>query len=294
MDLDRARIFRMLETADNFLKYAKPSDRQRAADRARDRYRGALKLAEQKADPVLIEQVRLRLDDLERASAEPPLPVEKPWSAPQADPEPSSDYASRLPQLIAQPQRTGRRVPPGQRVTQGWPVLHEGPIPAFDKKLWRLRVQGACKHPFELTYDEVRAFPNLEVRSDFHCVTGWSKLDNVWRGVQTKLLVQHGQASAEASHVLVHGENGYTANVSLDVLLDDTTLVTWSHNSQDLAAEHGYPLRLLVPGLYGWKSVKWIVGFELLTHDRRGFWETRGYHNHADPWREERYAYQEG
>jgi DMSO/TMAO reductase YedYZ molybdopterin-dependent catalytic subunit len=156
-----------------------------------------------------------------------------------------------------------------------------------------LQLRGACKQPYELTYDELQALPNVDLHSDFHCVTGWSKLDNLWRGVQTRLLLDRAEPSQDASHVLVHAEYGYTANLPVETLMDEDALVTWSHNSRDLAPKHGFPLRLLVPRLYGWKSVKWVRSLELLTHDHRGFWETRGYHNHADPWREERYAYQE-
>jgi DMSO/TMAO reductase YedYZ molybdopterin-dependent catalytic subunit len=294
VDLERADIFRLLETADNFVKYAKPGDQQRAAERARDRYERALKLAQRKGDAALIEQVRLRMDDLERRDTElatsPTRGAVRP-DAVSTDREISSATVEQL--VVTPPHGLDRRIPPGQRVTRGWPVLHEGPIPRFDKGSWRLAVRGACAHQIEFTYEELRALPNVELDADFHCVTGWSKLENLWRGVQTKLLVHQAQAAPDASHVLVHGQHGYTANLSVDVLLDESTLLAWSHNGSDLAPEHGFPLRLLVPSLYGWKSVKWVIALELMSHDQRGFWETRGYHNRADPWREERYAYQE-
>ncbi|MDQ3878036.1 MAG: sulfite oxidase-like oxidoreductase [Actinomycetota bacterium] len=191
------------------------------------------------------------------------------------------------------PAHAQARVPPHQRVTRGWPVLHEGPIPRFDVDSWRLTVDGACESPFELTYDELKALPNVEMNSDFHCVTGWSKLDNTWTGVQTRVLLEKAQPRDDATHVLMHAEYGYTANVPIDRLLADDALVTWMHNGSDLAPKHGYPLRTLVPKLYGWKSVKWVRRLELLNADRRGFWEVRGYHNRADPWLEERYSYQE-
>jgi DMSO/TMAO reductase YedYZ molybdopterin-dependent catalytic subunit len=333
VDVERGRIFRLLETADNFVKYAAPGQEERAAGRARERYENALELAWQHGDGELVEQVRLRLDDLARRTAQPAganvVTTARDDDDPSgdasnsftsqgstgqaADGRPSPRYVpggveteefasgARLsagPQsgdeVLVSPQPSGeRRVPPGQRVTRGWPVLHEGRIPRFDKESWRLRLHGACRQPYELTYDELLASPIVDLRSDFHCVTGWSKLDNLWRGVQTKVLLRKAEPATDASHVLVHGEQGYSANLPLEVLMEEDALVTWSHNSRDLAPKHGFPLRLLVPRLYGWKSVKWVRSLELLTQDRRGFWETRGYHNHADPWREERYAYQE-
>jgi DMSO/TMAO reductase YedYZ molybdopterin-dependent catalytic subunit len=191
------------------------------------------------------------------------------------------------------PEHALRRVPPGQRVTRGWPVLHEGPVPSFDPLTWRLQFIGACNEPYEVSYAKVQAFPKIELHSDFHCVTGWSKLDNVWRGVPTKALLDKTEPAADATHVLVHAERGYAANLPLEILMQEEAALVWSHNGQDLAPEHGFPLRLIVPRLYGWKSVKWVRAIELRTQDKRGFWETRGYHNHGDPWREERYSYQE-
>ncbi|MEA2507964.1 MAG: hypothetical protein QOG21_46 [Actinomycetota bacterium] len=294
VDLERAHIFRLLETADNFVKYATPANQQRAAERASDRYQRALELAEHKGDAALIEQVRIRMEDLERRKTEPTTSTMN-GGADTGIATETIGLGSPVLQLAIHPKSSvDRRVPPGQRVTRGWPVLHEGSIPRFDRQSWRLTVRGACKQSYEMTYDQLRAFPNVELRSDFHCVTGWTKLDNLWRGVQTKLLMQRAEPAPDASHVLVHGEHGYSANLPLEVLLDEATLVTWSHDSHDLTPEHGFPLRLLVAGLYGWKSVKWVRSLELLTHDQRGYWETRGYHNHADPWLEERYSYQEG
>lgn len=279
--VERRKIFRLIETADNFVKYAGEGRQARAAERARKRYQKALDLASQSGDEEMIEQVRLRLQDLDRRAA---LPSEE-----SAEPdEPELSVTSELPEHAAQ------RVPPGQRVVRGWPVLHEGPIPRFDEDTWRLNVDGACTHDLSLGYKELLSLPNLEITSDFHCVTGWSKLDNSWRGVQTKVLLESARPSSDAAHVLVHADYGYTANVPLDVLMEDESIVTWQHNGKPLARKHGYPLRLVVPRLYGWKSVKWVRRFELLTADRRGFWEVRGYHNRADPWLEERYSYQEG
>jgi DMSO/TMAO reductase YedYZ molybdopterin-dependent catalytic subunit len=279
---DRERIFKLIETADNFVKYAGPGREQRAAERARKRYMKAARLAEGASDDDLVAQIKLRLDDLERRAS---LPVGVADTS--DDPEGGSVLTSDL------PAHAQARVPPHQRVTRGWPVLHEGPIPRFDPQTWRLAVEGACDTPFEVSYDELKALPNVEMTADFHCVTGWSKLDNLWRGVQTRVLLEKAGPRNDATHVVMRAEYGYTANVPLEQLMADDALVTWMHNGRDLAPKHGYPLRTLVPKLYGWKSVKWVRGLELVTEDQRGFWEVRGYHNRADPWLEERYSYQE-
>ena len=176
---------------------------------------------------------------------------------------------------------------------RGWPVLHEGRVPRFDRAAWRLRVWGGVAQPIELGYDDFLALPRTESVSDFHCVTGWSKLDNRWTGVRVEELLRRAGTASSATHVIVHAEYGYTANLPLDVVLEPKVLLAWAHDGQDLAPKHGYPLRLVVPKLYAWKSVKWVRGLEVLDHDRRGFWEVRGYHNRADPWRQERYSYQE-
>jgi DMSO/TMAO reductase YedYZ molybdopterin-dependent catalytic subunit len=298
VDPENVRIFRLIETADNFVKYASPGKEKRARERALARYERALELATRSGDQKLVEQVRLRMDDLSRLEAAGADGAASPGGGTIEDwgsgfPEPADDPAGNIVQAVLPPEAAGR-VPPGQRVTRGWPVLHEGPIPPFDRASWRLSLEGACHEPFAVNYEELKALPNTELRSDFHCVTGWSKLDNTWRGVQTKRLLERAQPAPDAAYVLVHAEHGYTANLPLHVLDQEEAMVTWSHNGHDLAPEHGFPLRLLVPRLYGWKSVKWVRRIELLTHDKRGFWETRGYHNRADPWREERYAYQEG
>jgi DMSO/TMAO reductase YedYZ molybdopterin-dependent catalytic subunit len=275
---DRARIFRLIETADNFVKYAAPGKEARAAARARKRYEKAGRLAEQSQDDELRQQVRLRLADLERRSSMPESGVDAG----------DDDVITSGP-----PEHAAERVPPGQRIVRGWPVLHEGRIPRFDESTWSLAIDGACDNSFSLEYREVLTLPVVEMTSDFHCVTGWSKLDNRWRGAQTKALLERASPDPDATHVLVHAEQGYTANVPLVALLEDEAMVTWQHNNKRLAPKHGWPLRLVIPRLYGWKSVKWVRRFELLTSDHRGFWEVRGYHNRADPWLEERYSYQE-
>ncbi len=284
MQSARAKNFRLIETADNFVKYAGPGREARAAGKARKRYERAEKLARDAGDDQLIEQIRLRVADLDRRAA-----AIANGSTSELEPWGDEEIASASP-----PEHATERVPPGQRVTRGWPVLHEGPIPRFDPAVWTLQVDGFCARPLSFSYEELKALPNVEMTSDFHCVTGWSKLDNLWRGVRTKTLLEQSSPLPDARYVTVHADHGYTANVPIAVLLEEESLLTWSHNARDLAPKHGFPLRLLIPRLYAWKSVKWVRRLELLTEDRRGFWEVRGYHNRADPWREERYSYQEG
>jgi DMSO/TMAO reductase YedYZ molybdopterin-dependent catalytic subunit len=186
------------------------------------------------------------------------------------------------------------RIPPGQRLTKGWPILHAEGIPPFDPGAWRFRVTGAVDRTAEWTWDEFRALPTVTLTSDVHCVTGWSKLDNTWEGVAFREVLDRAGPNAAATHALVEASSAYTANLPLDALTDDDVLFAWSHDGAPLPPEHGGPLRLVVPKRYFWKSVKWAVGVRVLDRDVRGYWEERGYHNQADPWAEQRYAWQEG
>ena len=181
-------------------------------------------------------------------------------------------------------------VPPGQSLTDGFPVLHVGDVPRFDPATWRLRLFGLCENPFELSFDELRALPSAEWRGDIHCVTRWSKRNTQWRGVPFKSLVERARPLAAATHVIQHAENAYTTNLPLEAMLGDDCLVAYEFDGQALEPIHGGPVRMLVPKLYFWKSAKWINGIEFLDHDRKGFWEVRGYHNEGDPWKEERYG----
>jgi DMSO/TMAO reductase YedYZ molybdopterin-dependent catalytic subunit len=182
------------------------------------------------------------------------------------------------------------RVPPGQRVTEKFPVLHYGSIPKFDPQTWDFRISGLVEESLALPYDEFLALPNVRIVADIHCVTGWSKLDTVWEGVPFLEVVKLVQIKSEARFVLVHCEQGFTTNLPLEVLMDDDVLFAYRYDDAPLAPEHGYPLRLVVPKKYFWKSAKWVRGLEFMARDRLGFWEVRGYHNNADPWKEERYA----
>ena len=186
-----------------------------------------------------------------------------------------------------------RRVPPGQRLVKSWPVLHYGPVPRFDEAEWDFQVFGLVEHPLKLSYAELKALRTPDVQADMHCVTGWSTLDNTWAGVSFRTLAEKSGVKPEAKWAIAHCEHGYTSDLSLEAMMEDDVLVAWAHDGEDITPEHGFPLRLVVPQRYAWKSAKWVRALELTDHNKRGFWEVRGYHVHADPWREERYSHQE-
>jgi DMSO/TMAO reductase YedYZ molybdopterin-dependent catalytic subunit len=181
-------------------------------------------------------------------------------------------------------------IPPGQTLASGFPVLHVGDVPRFDAATWRLKFFGAVEDPFELSFDELRALPSVEWRGDIHCVTRWSKKDTQWRGTPFCALVERARPKSKAKFVMQHAENGYTTNLPLEAMLGDEVLVAYEYDGAALEPVHGGPVRMLVPKRYFWKSAKWLRGFEFLEQDAKGFWEIRGYHNDADPWKEERYS----
>ena len=187
------------------------------------------------------------------------------------------------------------RLPPGQYLPRGWPVLHYGPVPRFTPATWDFKVFGATasgqEHAWD--WDGFAALPRTEVAADFHCVTKFSLLDCTWTGVSTSVLLEAVPPAPEVSHVMVWAEYGYSANLRLEDFADASALLVTHRDGEPLTPEHGAPLRLVVPHLYAWKGPKWARGVEYLTEDRRGFWEERGYHNRADPWKEQRYSYQE-
>jgi DMSO/TMAO reductase YedYZ molybdopterin-dependent catalytic subunit len=185
---------------------------------------------------------------------------------------------------------SGDRVPPGQRVTDGWPVLTYGSAPRIDLQDWRFVMAGEVEREVTLTWEEFAALPDATLTNDIHCVTGWSKLDNQWRGVRFRDVAALAGPKPTAQHVMVHCHGGYTTNVPLADLMRDDVLFAHSHNGKPLAAEHGGPLRLVVPHLYFWKSAKWARGLLFMKEERPGFWEMYGYHIRGDPWKEERYA----
>lgn len=186
------------------------------------------------------------------------------------------------------------RVPRGQHVVTKFPVLTAGPVPAFDPLTWRLKIFGILAKEYSWTYEEFTSgehFPVATVGADFHCVTTWSKLDNVWEGVRVGDLLSGLTIPSAVRYVMVHCTYGYTTNLPMADFKRDNVLLAWRHNGADLSPEHGYPLRLVVPHLYGWKSAKWVWGIEFLAEDAPGYWERRGYHMYGDPWLEQRYAW---
>jgi DMSO/TMAO reductase YedYZ molybdopterin-dependent catalytic subunit len=188
------------------------------------------------------------------------------------------------------PQDDPERVPPGQSVTAKWPVLHYGGIPSADLKSWDFRIVGLVENPIRLTYEEFMELPRAEVHCDIHCVTRWSKLDNTFEGVAFSEIHRLADPKSTARFVMIHAENGFTTNLPVEDLLRDDVLFADKHGGEPLAPEHGWPLRLVVPHLYFWKSAKWVRGLEYMASDRPGFWEQYGYHMRGDPHKEERYS----
>lgn len=182
-----------------------------------------------------------------------------------------------------------QRLPPEQSLTTKWPILTYEPTPTFDPETYRFRMWGAVEEPLELTWEALQALPRVQLTADFHCVTAWSRFDNTWEGVAVRELLARVRPKPEAQFVMAHSWSGYTTNMSLADLDDDDTLVAFKHDGAEIEREHGGPVRLIVPKLYAYKSAKWLSGLEFMEKDRPGFWEVRGYHNHADPWKNERF-----
>ena len=184
-------------------------------------------------------------------------------------------------------------MPPGQFVVDKWPVLSYAETLHTPLEDWDFRLFGLVENPVRLNYQQFSALPTSRVESDFHCVTTWSMLDNTWEGVLAQDIVSLVQLKPQARYVMIHAEEGYTANLSLDDFLQDGVLFAHTHNGQQIDPDHGWPLRLVVPQLYGWKSAKWVRGVEFLSENERGFWEVRGYHIRGNPWTQERYSDEE-
>ena len=181
------------------------------------------------------------------------------------------------------------RIPPGQYVTERFPVLTYGSNPAYDLASWSLSVDGEVESPYTLSWDELLALPQHEIQTDIHCVTRWSKLDTTWRGVRVSDLLERASVRPEGRYVMAHSDGGYTTNIPLEALLDDDVLVAHTYEGEPLEHDHGAPLRLLVPKRYFWKSAKFLRRLEVSAEDRQGFWELNGYHDGADPWTEQRH-----
>ena len=191
---------------------------------------------------------------------------------------------------IHQSPRSEPRLPPGQVLTDKWPVLHYGSVPTVDLDTWDLRVDGLVEQPGRWTWPQFEQLPRVQVRSDIHCVTRWSRYDNLWEGVSMRELLSRVGAKPQAGFAIIHAEQGFTTNLPIAELLHDDVLLADRHTGQPLTPEHGWPLRLVVPKRYFWKSAKWVRRIELAAGDSPGFWERNGYHNDADPWREERFS----
>jgi DMSO/TMAO reductase YedYZ molybdopterin-dependent catalytic subunit len=192
--------------------------------------------------------------------------------------------------IISPDTQRQNRLPPGQRLTEKWPVLHYGSVPHTDAAKWTFTITGLVEKERVLGYEEFAGLPRVEVFSDIHCVTTWSRYDNLWEGVSTGAMIDIAGIRPEAKHVLVRGEGGFTTNLPLEDFLQSDALFALKHDGKPLTPEHGGPVRLVVPRLYFWNSAKWVTGIEFTGKDKPGFWERAGYHNHGDPWREERYA----
>jgi DMSO/TMAO reductase YedYZ molybdopterin-dependent catalytic subunit len=186
----------------------------------------------------------------------------------------------------------GERVPPGQFLTTRFPVLHYGETPHYaNLDDWSFRVFGLVAEEKTFSWGEMMALPTNNETVDIHCVTRWSKLDTTWTGIPWRSFVKLLQIQPSATHVMAHCEQGFTTNIALDVLDDDDTMLAYLYEGQPLEPDHGYPMRLLVPKKYFWKSAKWIRGLEFMAGDRPGFWERHGYHMEGDPWLEDRFGW---
>ena len=183
------------------------------------------------------------------------------------------------------------RLPPGQYLTEKWPVLHAGTVPKVDLATWDFRVWGGVDNPIRLSWEELQDLPAAEVTVDIHCVTRWSRFDTSFRGVHWRDLAELVRPKPSARFVVAHAEQGFTSNLPLEALEADDALIAYEADGEPLTPDHGWPLRLMVSSRYFWKSAKWLRGLELLDHDQPGFWERYGYNNNADFWKEERYGF---
>ena len=187
------------------------------------------------------------------------------------------------------PDRVQPDAPPGQFVTERFPVLTFGPTPRINLDDWQFKIFGLVDEEVTLDWKQFNDLPQVTLDAEFHCVTQWSKLQNTWEGILFTDVMKLVKPKPEAKYVMAHCYGGYTTNVALDVLVDDDVLFAHSHDGAPLTPEHGGPMRLVVPKRYGWKSAKWVNGIEFMAEDEPGFWEMRGYHMEGDPWKEERF-----
>jgi DMSO/TMAO reductase YedYZ molybdopterin-dependent catalytic subunit len=193
--------------------------------------------------------------------------------------------------IVSPDTRRLNRIPPGQVRTRKWPVLHATEVPSIPLSEWKLTVDGLVERPLKFTWDEFQTLPRVKVFADFHCVTRWSRLGNLWEGVSVRHLLQLAGIKSQAKYVIAAGyDSTWTTNLPLDEFNKDDALVVDRHDGEPLHPDHGGPARLIVPRLYAWKSAKWLKQITLVEHDQPGTWEELGYHNYGDPWREERFT----
>jgi DMSO/TMAO reductase YedYZ molybdopterin-dependent catalytic subunit len=212
-------------------------------------------------------------------------------SDPKYQPGDPPTAADLPPDVIISPDtQRENRIPPGQSRTRKWPVLDAFGTPQIPLDRWQLRVFGLVERPYALTLDEFRTLPRVKVFADFHCVTAWSRLGNLWEGVSTRELLDRAGVLPAAKFVVCHAyDNGWTTNLPLSEFLADDALLADTHDGEPISADHGGPVRGMIPRLYAWKSAKWIAAIELVAEDRPGYWEQGGYHLLGDPWREQRF-----
>lgn len=180
------------------------------------------------------------------------------------------------------------RIPPGQKLTEKFPVLHYGEVPKFDSAKWKFSITGLVNKETELSWAQFTALKKVKVFSDIHCVTTWSKLNNRWEGPSAATIKELVEIKPNATYVVVHAAGGFTTNLPVADFFEPDVLFALNYEGQPLTPSHGFPVRLVVPQLYFWKSAKWVTGVEFVEKDQPGFWESAGYHNHGDPWKEER------
>ena len=193
--------------------------------------------------------------------------------------------------VISPDTRRSNRVPPGQTRTRKWPVLDAHGTPRIDRTRWRLRVFGLVERELTFSLEQFQTLPRTQVFADFHCVTRWSRLGNLWEGVSTRYLASEAGVSPKAQFVIFHAHDyGFTTNLPIEEFLSDDGLIADQHDGRPLTDDHGGPVRAIIPRLYAWKSAKWLKGIEFVEQDRPGYWENGGYHNHGDPWKEERFS----
>jgi len=192
--------------------------------------------------------------------------------------------------IISPDTKRANRVPPGQHLTDKWPVLHYGQVPKIETSQWTLKIFGLVEQERVVSYQDFTALPMVKVFSDIHCVTTWSRLNNLWEGLSSNEIKNIVNIDPQARFVIVHAFGRFTTNLTISDFFEPDVLLALKHDGQSIAADHGGPVRLVVPRLYFWKSAKWVTGLEFSAIDKPGFWESNGYHNHGDPWKEERYG----